>query len=714
MKLPFKIKLWVKIFAACSLITIIAVGSTGFMSYWMLQKGRRDRGHFLDKHIKRYRDYVEGVGASIETIAQVLATDPRVLNVLEDIVAQDPKADEGSQSSDTSSPPATPEADASTDSEETTGALSTRKKPMGKKGKGHYKKVAMQKSVRRMIRGIKGALAPDFLLVVDSDKNPVYQYSEKALDMVPDRQLVITNLLNKVPVSGETMVLAKNGYLVSGAPVLSTKRKGHVLGAILIGVDLERYFHNYRVQSDNRIPKQHRLVLVNRSGEILTSVFPKNLWSTLEPQIQKENRVKVYEGNRKVEVIEWADKVYDFTSLRVTGYEKDYQGVVGRLYLLRIRQKEDVLRDLMGYIFPAAIAISVFSLLVASILSFWITGPIRTFIHATRQIVAGGGDLTKRIKVSSKDEMGDLADSLNQLFDRLQEITAHVQQSSFQVGTSSTELSASSNRMLDGAKEQAVKIENSTAAVTELSSSIQQVADNAMQTTKVAKATGNDVTQAVTTMNEIKNTVEDAGFRITELGESGKRIGKIVEVIRQISEQTSLLALNASIEAAHAGEHGRGFAVVADEVSSLARRVGQSAKDIEDLIATITEQTAEAVRTMGVAIEEVEGGTSLVKNTLGSIQEIVDVISDTATAVQEQALASDEIARNMDVVQRIAQEVLNSSEEAVLQGERLQELGFHLEELVKGFKVGTMSLSSGPLSTTRALNPPQTGEDDEK
>src|SRR6185503_9521968 len=126
---------------------------------------------------------------------------------------------------------------------------------------------------------------------------------------------------------------------------------------------------------------------------------------------------------------------------------------------------------------------------------------------------------------------------------------------------------------------------------------------------------------------QIRTTVEGAAERILELGESGKRIGNIVEVIRQISEQTSLLALNASIEAAHAGGQGRGFAVVADEVSSLARRVGQSAKDIEDLIATIKDQTAEAVRSMETGTQEVEGGTKLVTGTLVNLKQIVEVIT---------------------------------------------------------------------------------------
>jgi hypothetical protein len=154
--------------------------------------------------------------------------------------------------------------------------------------------------------------------------------------------------------------------------------------------------------------------------------------------------------------------------------------------------------------------------------------------------------------------------------------------------------------MLTGLKDQTLKIESSTTAVTELSASIQTVAGNAAQATQVAEQSSTAVTSAVQRMESIRAAVADAADKMRELGESSKRIGNIVEVIRQISEQTSMLALNASIEAAHAGEQGRGFAVVADEVSSLARRVGQSAKDIEALIQTVKEQTQAAITSMEV------------------------------------------------------------------------------------------------------------------
>jgi methyl-accepting chemotaxis protein len=241
--------------------------------------------------------------------------------------------------------------------------------------------------------------------------------------------------------------------------------------------------------------------------------------------------------------------------------------------------------------------------------------------------------------------------------------------------------------MLSGAKDQAARIESSTAAVTELSSSIQTVADNAIQATKVAKEAGDNAERGIASMGKLHSSFEDTADKIHQLGESSKRIGNIVDVIRQISEQTSLLALNASIEAAHAGEQGRGFAVVADEVSSLAKRVGQSAKDIEGLIGTISEQTQQAVQSMQAGMQQVELGTGGVTATLGSLKQIAEVISDTARSVQEQAVVSDEIARNMDAVQKIAQEVLGSSEEAVVQGEQLHALALKLEELVREFRV---------------------------
>jgi methyl-accepting chemotaxis protein len=260
------------------------------------------------------------------------------------------------------------------------------------------------------------------------------------------------------------------------------------------------------------------------------------------------------------------------------------------------------------------------------------------------------------------------------------------------VGASSAEISAASKQMLSGIKDQSVKIESSTAAITELSASIQQVAENAAQANEDAEKSNVAVTSAVQRMEQIRAAVDDAADKMRELDESSKRIGNIVEVIRQISEQTSLLALNAAIQAAQAGEHGRGFAVVADEVASLARRAGQSAKDIEG--ADPDHQGADLA-----AVASMEKGTlrgrqrarSSSRRRSRDLGKLIVVVRDTAQAVQEQAIVSDEIARNMDAVRKIASEVLTGSEESVLQGERST-----------SWPSSSKSRSAGSTSTGRA------------
>jgi twitching motility protein PilJ len=312
----------------------------------------------------------------------------------------------------------------------------------------------------------------------------------------------------------------------------------------------------------------------------------------------------------------------------------------------------------------------------------------------SRDLLAGDTDLTQRIVVDSSDETAALAHNINQVFARVHRLATGVQSAAFQVGASSAEISAASRQMLSGLKDQTLKIESSTTAVTELSASIQQVAGNAQQATNVAEQSSTAVTSAVTRMEQIRTAVDDAAGKMRDLGESSKRIGNIVEVIRQISEQTSMLALNASIEAAHAGEQGRGFAVVADEVSSLARRVGQSAKDIEALIQTVKEQTQAAIASMEVGTREVVSGSQLVTSTLTGLGELITVVKDTATAVHEQAIVSDEIARNMDAVRNLAGEALHGSEESVVQSERLHELAYELEESIAGFNLDGSKLGS--------------------
>ncbi|HEX3774628.1 MAG TPA: methyl-accepting chemotaxis protein [Polyangiaceae bacterium] len=541
---------------------------------------------------------------------------------------------------------------------------------------------------RRTLDALQGTAAPDLFAIVDT---------QGAIFGVPAARRpsegewrssrLFSDLREGKVVHGKFGLIDRHVYRLSATPV---KNGDKLVGAVLLGQDLARWFEEVATRSGTSADNQYHFALVMDEQEVVASALPPGENALLLKAMRHPETVR--DGNDTVRVLDFGDKgLVDFWTAPVTGYTGSNDpdtSMLGSLYLVRSRESKT--QAVHQELWQVA-AVFGFGLLLALVMGFLlavqITSPLRRYIGATEALSRGQGDLSKRLEVETKDELGELAGNLNRVFAKIHSLAAGVQRTAFQVNASSGEISGMSRKLLDGAKEQAAKVSNSTAAVTELSSSIQQVAENAAEATRTAKQSGEAVTRAIERLQLIRKTVEEAAQRIAALGESGKRIGNIVEVIRQISEQTSMLALNAAIEAAHAGEHGRGFAVVADEVSSLAKRTGQSARDIEDLIAAIRDQTGEAVRSMQLGTREVEEGTGLVETTLADLKTLISVIDDTASAVQEQAIASDEIARNMDAVQRIAGAAVGSSENAVAEGERLQRLAEELEQSVKGFKI---------------------------
>jgi methyl-accepting chemotaxis protein len=538
---------------------------------------------------------------------------------------------------------------------------------------------------QRLAHSLEGTIAPERAILSDAAGNlyPVGGFVSP-YDAQWRESRMYQDLILRGELKSSVAIIARTPYRISGSPIRAGDR---IVGAVVLAKELESYLQEVAKGAAGSRLRRNRLALVSRTG-VLASSLSEEEDAKLFLSLQKP--VEVPDGDATVPVLRLGDTDFDYWAEPLKGYDRaddPSTHEIGQLVLMTERTQPRELGGLpqgMLWVFLAALGCA---LAVGYVLAVVITHPLRRYIQATEGLVRGQGDLTKRLDAGSRDELGVLAQNLNRVFAKIHTLAAGVQRTAFQVNASSGEISAISKQMLDGAKEQAAKISNSTAAATELSSSIQQVAENAAEATRTARQSGEAVTRAIGRLGRIRSTVDDAAHRIGALGESGKRIGNIVEVIRQISEQTTMLALNAAIEAAHAGEHGRGFAVVADEVSSLAKRTGQSAKDIEDLIATIRDQTSEAVHVMQDGTREVEEGTRLVEATLADLQTLISVIKDTAAAVQEQAIASDEIARNMDVVQRIGTEVLRSSEHAVSQGDRLLTLADELEQSVQGFKI---------------------------
>ena len=604
----------------------------------------RDRGTIFQRFLMRYTSYVEGMSRALASTADVVAGDEDLTGAL--------------------------------------GALDAGAAPPAPGAPAAMSKDEIGPHLFKMLSGAHG-LKPDLLLIFTADGQLVFSPEDSNIEQDDISQMdAVTKVRTGATFSNMVLIQSGHAWEMVGVPVREGKR---ILGGVIVGVRVDRYMKEFMEASDERPDEQQRVVLVTPDGKIVASAFDPKLWPELEKALDQHNWVKQKRGDDERWTIHMTTADYDFASAPVEGFNGLQGGAVATAFLLRNRA--DLSQQEQGVPWKEIVIGIVLSIVLALALATWVSRPIKQFVSQSRQLLEGETDLTHRVAVSSRDETADLAENINQVFGRLHDLAAGVQSAAFQVGASSAEISAASKQMLAGLKDQTMKIEGSTAAVTELSASIQQVAANAAQATDVAEKSNVAVTAAVSRMQQIRGAVEDAAEKMKELGESSKRIGNIVEVIRQISEQTSLLALNASIEAAHAGEQGRGFAVVADEVSSLARRVGQSAKDIEALIQTIKEQTAAAIASMDVGTREVEGGAQLVTHTLTDLGQLISVVKDTATAVQEQAVVSDEIARNMDAVQKIAGEVLSGSEESVVQAEQLHELAFQLEQSIGGFNL---------------------------
>ncbi len=651
---PRRVPMFLKFWLGCS--TLAALLIIGAFLVVRAETKMKSRGDYLAKHFNRYEQYQEGLGQAVSSVAKVLATDKELISALAP-----------SQDATELAPPST-----SISPQSVSEAL--------------FQRVSGKKAIR-----------PDMFVTFSMSKliwsDPVTKLEADDLQELEP----VARIRSGQAFYNKVLILNNQALQIAGLPVRDSS--GNLLGGILVGVRIDRYMQQYREQSDKKPRMQHQLSLVY-NGKVVASVMPKELWPTLEIQLQEENWIHKKEGTFNRAIISLPNDDYDFYQGTIEGFAGVDSGNIASLFLLRSRSNLVGRGPRIPWI--EILIGAVLSLVIALLLAFWITRPIKQFVVQSRRMLEGKGNLNQRLEINSNDETADLASNINKVFARLYTLASEVQSAAFHVGASSAEISAASKNMLGGLQDQTYKIESSTAAVTELSASIQQVASNASDAARVAAQTNSAVTEAVDRMQHIRGAVDKASHKMDDLGESSKRIGNIVEVIRQISEQTSLLALNASIEAAHAGEQGRGFAVVADEVSSLARRVGQSAKDIESLIQTVKEQTSDAISSMEVGTKEVESGTLLVTNTLQNLGLLIATVNDTAIAVQEQAEVSDEIARNMDAVQLIASELVSGSQEAVQQGEQLHTLAYELERSVGGF-----NLDRGTQG-----GPPELGEGD--
>jgi methyl-accepting chemotaxis protein len=311
------------------------------------------------------------------------------------------------------------------------------------------------------------------------------------------------------------------------------------------------------------------------------------------------------------------------------------------------------------------------------------------------------GDLTQSINTSRTDEFGVMATRLHAAIESMRETIAGVSMTSQSVAAAATQIAASAEEMSQTLKTQEREATQVSAAVSEMSASVVEVArkssdaaGNAKDSGEQAAVGGEIVRRTVGEMNTIDSEVTNAAGAVEDLAARSDTIGKVIGVINDIAEQTNLLALNAAIEAARAGEHGRGFAVVADEVRKLAERTTTATKEVGETIKSIQVGTRDAVEKIKACTTRVQDGVKLAGQAGSALDKIVQgsggvqtMVASIAAAAEEQSAAADQVARSIQSITASSQESSQAASQAAEAAANLSQQSETLRELILRFKV---------------------------
>ena len=366
---------------------------------------------------------------------------------------------------------------------------------------------------------------------------------------------------------------------------------------------------------------------------------------------------------------------------------------------------EDVNQAVIGFgttLFGTAVLISLPLLLVVYVfLQRFVTRPINEMTANLDSIASGGGDLTQRLEVRSRDEIGQAANAFNRSMEVFHDLIARVVETADRVDRSARYVSEVTDTNNERVERQRSEIEQVATAMNQMTSTAQEVARNAQhaaeatQSGEEAAQRGKHVVdQTVSGIRQLSDDMTRSAQAIQKLADDSQEIGTVIDLIREIAEQTNRLALTAAIEAARAGEQGRGFAVVADEVRKLANRTHESTQKIQDMISKLQEETASAQASMEhshAQTEETVSHASQADSVLDEIGEAVSTISQVntqiASAAEEQSQVVEEINRNITSINDVAEATAEDSQKTKQAGDELEAVAAELKRLVGQFRV---------------------------
>ncbi|MFH0227749.1 methyl-accepting chemotaxis protein [Vibrio diabolicus] len=353
----------------------------------------------------------------------------------------------------------------------------------------------------------------------------------------------------------------------------------------------------------------------------------------------------------------------------------------------------------------SAVLISVVGLIITSVLTSIVVSkgiqPLQHVAASLKDVAAGGGDLTARLKVESQDEVGEVAAAFNEFMDKLHPLMQDIHRSATTVQTVSQDLNTQTSQASGQMQDHCLETDKVVTAVTQMSMTAKEVASNTNATAQAiddansqVTAAQHEVEQAIEGITELVREIDSTSDAISELSLQTEKITKVLDVIGEIAEQTNLLALNAAIEAARAGEQGRGFAVVADEVRSLASRTQNSTHEIGDMLKQLQNGVSRAVSTMSVSQKrgvKTAEESALIQQSLSGVHHSIGTIRDmgiqTASAAEEQSAVAEDINQNLVAIQQIVNNINETLQHAESISTQLSQSGTEIHGLVGNFKL---------------------------
>jgi methyl-accepting chemotaxis protein len=368
------------------------------------------------------------------------------------------------------------------------------------------------------------------------------------------------------------------------------------------------------------------------------------------------------------------------------------------------RIKKDVVKALnsaQNWMVSIVILVIAISILAAFWITKSITGPVNLLKEMLQEIANGDGDLTKRLEVNSRDEIGQVAALFNQFVDKLHTSISNVTKNSHEMSAAAIQLHATAKGIASESENAVARVNTVATAGEEISAtsidiarSCSMVSDGARQASQSAIEGAGVVNDTIAVMNHIAVRVQESAKAVENLGSRSEQIGEIVGTIEEIADQTNLLALNAAIEAARAGEQGRGFAVVADEVRALAERTSRATQEISVMIKTIQNETKDAVMAMNQGVKDVTTGSEkaalsgqALEHILAQINAVTMQISQVATAAEEQTATTAEISNNMHEINDVINQASKGAHESAVAANQLACTSEALKISVSQFKL---------------------------